>query len=128
MNIINNDPYCYLWLDSSALYPVESNPNRKSSHSHFSEILKYDDIKFPISLTHVLKFEKMNNLRINIYSADREENDKKGVIFRFYISRKASNILKIHFLMIENSEIVIYSEDYFNNNEIGINNSVYQFA
>ena len=61
----------------------------------------------------------MNNLKINIYGEDREESDKKGVIVPFCISKETSKTT-IHFLMIENSEIDIYGEDYFDNNETGI--------
>ena len=49
VNIVNNDPYCFLWAITSAQHSAVK-------HS-FSEILKYDDIKFPISLTDVSKFD-----------------------------------------------------------------------
>ena len=108
-NIVYNDPYCFLQAVTSALYPVGKNPDRKSSYPHFSEILKYD-IKFPISLTDVPKFEKMHNLRIDIHGQNREENDKKGAIVSFYISKETSNSRTIHLLMIENSEIDMYDK------------------
>ena len=36
---------------------VLTNSDFKSSYPHFNQILKYDDMKFPISLTDVSKFE-----------------------------------------------------------------------
>ena len=90
VDIINNDPYCFLWADTSVLNPVQSNPDHESSSPHSSEILKYDDIKFPISLTDVTKFEEMNNLRINIYGGDREEI--------FFWKRKPSRLSKYNYI------------------------------
>ena len=69
----------------------------------------------------------MNNLRINIYGEDQKENDKKEVIVPLYISKETFYIPKIHLLMIKNSEIDIYNEDY-SNNEIWIYNSVRHIA
>ena len=40
------------------------------------------------------------------------------MIVSFYINKETSNSLTIHLLMIEKSEIDIYGEDYFDNNEI----------
>ena len=128
MNIVNNDPYSFLWAVTSALYPVEKYPDCKNYYPNFSEVSKYDDIIFPVSLTHVPKFEKRNDLKINIYGEDGEENNKKGVIVSFNINKETSNTPTVHLLMIGNPEIDIYYEDYFDNNEIGINNYVYLFS
>jgi hypothetical protein len=38
---------------------------RVSSYTHFSKLLKYDGIKFPIALKDIPKFEMMNALSIN---------------------------------------------------------------
>ena len=70
----NNDLYWFLWSVVAALCPVDRNPCSTSSYPHFNEVLKYDDINFPIKFSDVQKFEKMNNLSINIYGEDPEEN------------------------------------------------------
>ena len=66
--------YDFLWSVVAALYPVNRNPSSTSSYFHFNEVLKYDDTNFPIKFSDVQKFEKMNNLSINIYGEDSEEN------------------------------------------------------
>ena len=49
------------------------------------------------------------------------------MIVLFYIGKETSDSPAVHLLIIENSEIDIYSVDYYDN-EIETNNSVYHFA
>ncbi|XP_046737970.1 uncharacterized protein LOC124406578 [Diprion similis] len=70
VNIRNNDSYCFLWSVTAALRPAENkNPNKISSYPHFSEVLRYDSINFPMSLhkNAISKFEKLNGLSINVF-------------------------------------------------------------
>lgn len=67
VNIKNNDEFCFLWAVISALYPAKSNLNNPASYPHFKNVLKFDGINFPMQIKNVPKFEKMNNLRINIF-------------------------------------------------------------
>lgn len=68
VNVKNNDVYCFLWAVVSALYPVVINSNRISSYPHFSKVLKYESISFPMQLKSIPKFEKQNNISINVYT------------------------------------------------------------
>ena len=81
VNIKNNDPYCFLWSVTAALNPVKNNACVMSSCPHFSEVLKYDNIKFPISSSDIKKFEKMNNLSITNYGKDNEKSKKQWKSF-----------------------------------------------
>ncbi|XP_046749932.1 uncharacterized protein LOC124413417 [Diprion similis] len=70
VNIRNNDSYCFLWSVTAALFPAnDRNPNMTSSYPHFSSVLRYDSINFPMSLDKntISKFEKLNGLSINVY-------------------------------------------------------------
>jgi hypothetical protein len=64
-----------LWYVVCALRPanVEKNCSRVSSYPHFSKLLKYDGIKFPIALKYIPKFEMMNALSINVFTIKEEE-------------------------------------------------------
>ncbi|XP_050308625.1 uncharacterized protein LOC126745018 [Anthonomus grandis grandis] len=75
LNIKNNDKYCFLWCIVAALNPCNTNQNpcRTSSYPHFSEILKYDNISFPIRIKDISKFEKMNNIGVNVFSLEKKE-------------------------------------------------------
>ena len=128
VNIKNNDLYCFFWSVVAALYSVDRNPCLRSSYPHFNEVLKYDDINFPIKFSDVPKFEKMNNLIINIYGEDPEENLEKLNIVPLYLSREKSNLPTIHILMTENKIIDAYNGDYEDNNKIEINSPIYHFS
>jgi hypothetical protein len=75
INIKNNDEYCFLWSVVCALRPAnaEKNCSRVSSYPHFSKLLKYDGMKFPIALKYIPKFEMMNALSINVFTIKEEE-------------------------------------------------------
>ena len=75
INMENDDDQCFKWAVTRALNPVnrdsERNPNR------VTKILKtqakkynWDDIEFPTKLKDIHKFEKNNNININVFSFD----------------------------------------------------------
>lgn len=106
INIQNNDycliiAYCFLWSIVAALYPAKENVTRTHSYPHFSDILKDDDIQFPISFDDINKFEKMNKLSINVYCEDRDEIGKKMKVVPIYLSREKSELPVIHLFAIE---------------------------
>nr|CAH7764287.1 unnamed protein product [Callosobruchus chinensis] len=70
INIQNIGQYCFLWCIVAALNPCVRNSNKTSSYPHFSRILKYDGIPFTISLKDIPKFEKTNNLPINVFTLE----------------------------------------------------------
>jgi hypothetical protein len=75
MAYFQNDEYCFLWSVVCALRPAnaEKNCSRVSSYPHFSKLLKYDGIKFPIALKDIPKFEMMIALSINVFTINEEE-------------------------------------------------------
>ncbi|XP_046735002.1 uncharacterized protein LOC124404714 [Diprion similis] len=103
VNICNNDSYCLLRSVTAALFPANnSHPDRVSSYPHFSSVLRYDGLNFPMSLDQIPKFEKLNDLSINVYSIDY--TDKKRMnseIVPVYLSRSKSDKPVIHLLMLE---------------------------
>ena len=77
LNVENSDVYCFLWSIMAALYPAKTNLNRTNSYPHFDTELKYDGINFPINLHDISKFEKLNNLSVNVYGIESDENSRK---------------------------------------------------
>nr|CAI5863254.1 unnamed protein product [Callosobruchus analis] len=75
INIKNNDPYCSLWSIVCALYPApkDKNVSRVSSYPHFSKVLKFGNIKFPITLKDIPNFEQLNGLAINVFTVVDKE-------------------------------------------------------
>ncbi|XP_015605521.2 uncharacterized protein LOC107272660, partial [Cephus cinctus] len=55
VNIRNNDPYCFLWSVTAALHPVKNNVSVIGSYPHFSSVLRYEGLNFPIGLKDISK-------------------------------------------------------------------------
>jgi hypothetical protein len=75
INIKNNDEYCFcgLLFVLCGLLMQKKNCSRVSSYPHFSKLLKYDGMKFPIALKYIPKFEMMNALSVNVFTIKEEE-------------------------------------------------------
>ena len=68
VNIQNNDNKCFLWSACSCAPTSSTMEIRKSiSFEKYENTLNGKDFKFPMSLTDIVKFEKMNNLSVNVY-------------------------------------------------------------
>ena len=63
----------------------------------------YDGISFPMKLRDIPKFEKLNNLRINVY-AIVSKNPKKSIIALIFFSDNISDNETIHLLAVDISE------------------------
>ena len=67
INIKNDDQYCFLWCILAHLCPVEDHENRTSSYSlHFNK-LNLKGLEFPMKVKNIPKFEKFNNLNVNVF-------------------------------------------------------------
>ncbi|XP_057339435.1 uncharacterized protein LOC130676942 [Microplitis mediator] len=117
LNIKNNDVYCFLWCIKAALFPAEKNkyPGRVSSYQHVDAVFNHQGIRFPISLKDIPKFEKLNNLRINVYGIESEtvknnEDNIDNMIVPLYFSLNRSDKETIHLLMVE-TDITLHDDD-----------------
>ncbi|EFA11742.1 hypothetical protein TcasGA2_TC005292 [Tribolium castaneum] len=99
INVQNNDQFCFLWSVVSALYPVKNNPHRTSSYPNFENVLRYDNISFPITIRDIEKFEIMNNLSINLYCIE-EKNKIFPARLSTYNKNNDKNIPTINLLML----------------------------
>ena len=69
-DIKNNDKYCFLWSILASLQPYDNdNPNGVSSYRQNFDGLNIDGFDFSngFKCSDVHKFEKINNLSINIF-------------------------------------------------------------
>ena len=98
VNIENEDEF-FLWAVTAALNPAKHHVNRPKSYPHYSSVLKYEGINFPIALKDVSKFEKLNNLSINVYSIEKSKENCE--IVPLYLGVNKSDKSRIHLLMIE---------------------------
>ncbi|XP_014299051.2 uncharacterized protein LOC106693934 [Microplitis demolitor] len=72
LNIENFDEYCFLWSVVAAIHlPNTGHPERTSAYPHYSAVLEYTGIKFPMTLKQIPQFERLNDLTIKVYDLSR---------------------------------------------------------
>ncbi|XP_043288824.1 uncharacterized protein [Venturia canescens] len=102
---------------TAALYPAEKNSDRTSSYPHYSTIFNFQGINFPMTLDQIGKFEKMNNLSINVYSEKEEvilpvrvSKEKKERHFNLLYIEDVSGCGIGHFAWIKNLSRLVNSQ------------------
>ena len=76
INIHNKDDKCFIWSILRYLHPIQMNEVRLTDLKKYENDLKFNEIKFPVSLKDITNFEKQNPSipRINVFSLD--DNNK----------------------------------------------------
>jgi len=64
---------CFAWSVVAALHPVDKHSERESSYPHYATVLNLKDIEFPMTLKNIGKFERLNNVSINIYGIEEQK-------------------------------------------------------
>ncbi|XP_047515259.1 uncharacterized protein LOC125056273 [Pieris napi] len=80
INVKNTDDACFKWALLSALFPIHKNSDRVSSYTKYSHKLKFGNIKFPVKLKDIHKIESLNNISINVFGLEYNEQRKKHCI------------------------------------------------
>ena len=116
-NSKENDEKCFLWSVVAHLFPTEKHANRVFNYKKYLNQIEYGDIKMPMALKDIDKFEKLNNLIINVYGCT--ENGKE--IWPRRISKKrgkeAINLLMLedenryHYVLIKNFDRLLGKSD-----------------
>ncbi|XP_070169329.1 uncharacterized protein [Polyergus mexicanus] len=74
INVQSKDNACFAWAVVAALHPAENHVYRESSYPHYTTVLNLQDIEFPMTLSQIKKFELHNNISINVYCIEKENN------------------------------------------------------
>ena len=95
-NIENDDNYCFIWSKLASLHPCSNdNPNRVSNYrQHFDEInIEGFDFSNGFMCSDVHKFERLNNLSINIFEFKfyQDKNKWKHSLIPIEISKNDSD-------------------------------------
>lgn len=107
INVKNQDFECFKWSVLSALHPVQENAHRVSNYMPFSNELNFSGISFPISLKNIPRFEKLNDISINVYSYT-----EKLVIYPLLITEKErSRHVDLLFLKNDHNEHYCWIKD-----------------
>ncbi|XP_071642960.1 uncharacterized protein [Temnothorax longispinosus] len=76
VNVLSENDTCFARAVVAALYPAKHNAERCGSYPDYATVLNLDGIKFPIDLKQIGKFERQNNVSINVFTT-REGIEKK---------------------------------------------------
>ena len=113
LNIKNDDKYCFICSIFASLYPCENNSNIVSSYIKYFNKLNIEGCDFSNGFKRgdMYRFEKLNNLSINIYELNFEQNKHK--LIPIEISKIESDKIidlifyKNHYVLIKKLNIVI---------------------
>ncbi|XP_077265241.1 uncharacterized protein LOC143899112 [Temnothorax americanus] len=73
INVQSMDNACFAWSVVAALHPAERHSERESSYPDYKNILNLQGIEFPITLKQIKKFERLNDISINVYTIEGEK-------------------------------------------------------
>lgn len=62
------------WTVLSALHPVNKDAHRVSKYDVYENKLNFNDIDFPVSITQIPKFEKHNDVSVNLFMLKKKFN------------------------------------------------------
>lgn len=113
VNIQNDDEKCFLWSVLAALHPMRKNHERVRHYISFENGLNLDGISFPTSISQIVKFEKQNNISINVFGLEKEFfplhilelEEARTTIDLLYIQQDGNS----HFCLIKNLNRVLGS-------------------
>lgn len=100
INIQNNDSFCFLWCIIASLFPAKSNAHRTSSYPRFENILKTQNMTFPVGFSDIKFFEKNNrDISVNVYGLA----NKSSIVGPLYktVNKKKHHI---NLLLLEKGE------------------------
>lgn len=88
VNVKNTDNMCFVWSIMAALYPVNwgNHPDRPSSYPDHKNVLNLTGIQFPMTIGQIPRFEKQNNVSINVYRLDKVSR-KKFTVIPYYLCK-----------------------------------------
>ena len=117
LNSENVDKYCFLWSILAKLHPCENNSNIVSSYRKYFNELNIDGFHFSngFKCSDMYRFEKLNNLSINIYEFGFDQNKHK--LIPIEISKNESDkvidllIYKNHYVLIKKLNVFIGKHD-----------------
>ena len=68
VNVKSGDNACFLWAVVASLHPAATHGDRCTSYPHYATVLRTDDITLPVTLDQLAKFERFNDVSVNVYT------------------------------------------------------------
>ena len=119
VNIKNNDTKCFLWSILASLYPAKNNADRVSHYKKYENelILNNIDISDGMKISNIAKFEKLNQLNINVFTINKKNENQ--VLFHsdesIYKGHDPINLIlhEGHYSLIKNFSRYVNSADLY---------------
>ena len=101
INIKNKDEKCFLWCCIASRHLPERDCERVKQYEQYKNQFIYDEIDMPMKIIKIMKFEKSNNVNINVYTSEDKDTkypihiskqQNKEVINLFYYNNHYSLI------------------------------------
>ncbi|XP_061191773.1 uncharacterized protein LOC133200019 [Saccostrea echinata] len=75
LNIENVDQKCFLWSILASLHPIGrlDHPARVSNYTKYEYELNTEGLDFPLPLSQINRFEKKNNISVNVFGFEKNE-------------------------------------------------------
>ena len=70
INPKNQDNKCFMWCVLAHLHPVDKDAHRVSKYQKYENELNFEGCTFPMMFKDIKKFEKKNDLIINVFGVD----------------------------------------------------------
>ena len=111
INIKNDDKLCFIWSVLAHLEPADNkNPNRVSNYSKFMKdsypdkkyINMFSEYTYPMSIRDIKKFEKNNNISINVYQLIGDSKNSK--VAPLQITKLKNTITHIDLLYVQQAD------------------------
>ena len=96
INVKNPDNKCFMWSVLAGIHevPLHSHPERIHHYQQFQDELDFSGIQFPVAVDKIGKFERQNNISVNVFGFE-------DVLFPLHITKE-------HFDMHVN--LLLYSQ------------------
>ena len=70
INIQNTDNKCFMWSILAQLHPARVHPERVNHYRPYQQELDFSGIELPMTLRHIPKFERQNQISICVFGYD----------------------------------------------------------
>lgn len=94
INIQNSDEKCFLYAILAHIHPAKNNPQRVSNYISYQKELNMKDIKYPVQISDIPRFENQNNIAVNVIGYEANN------FFPIHISKHRNKSIEIDLLYI----------------------------
>jgi hypothetical protein len=81
INVKNKDNKCFMWSVLAALHLAQRDAERTWKYKDHVSTLNFSGISFPVKLVDIPKFEKQNEISVNVFGYEKSE------VFPIHVTR-----------------------------------------